>query len=153
MTFRLTAPATFLLLAALTASGCSGDDSTTSAAPIAAGVTTRDADGCTYDGVTRFDLGARVTFGFINESEVTEAGFAIHKVVEGTTEEDILNLGVWAVSNEETDVYPQYLPSGMDLGVEYSVTVTLDKPGLHALICFQQPEGRPHYANLFTVDA
>ena len=127
------------------------ESTTTTKAPIMGGVTTRHDDGCAYEGPTEFDVNSEVTFTFINASEILNAGFAVHKVDEGTTTEDILKLGVFAVSDEETDVYSPYLPSGMNPDLEYPLTVTLDRIGLHALICFQFPEGRPHHANLFTV--
>ena len=50
-------------------------------------------------------MNSDVMFAFINESEVLNAGFAVQKVDEGTTTEDIFELGAFAVSEEESDVY------------------------------------------------
>jgi ABC-type glycerol-3-phosphate transport system substrate-binding protein len=90
-----------LLAVGLFAAACGGGDDAGSRPD---GVTTRHDDGCVYEGPTEFAVNSDVTFTFINESEVLDAGFAVHKVDEGTTVEEILDLGVWAVSNEEADV-------------------------------------------------
>ena len=98
-------------------------------------------------------MNSDVMFTFINESEVLNAGFAVHKVDQGTTTEDIFKLGASAVSEEESDVYSPYLPSPRHPGIVYPLTVTVDRTGLHALLCFQFAEGRPHCAStLFTVN-
>jgi hypothetical protein len=148
-----------VLVFVIAVSACGGggeaevpESATTPASSAVGGVTTRHDDGCAYEGPIEFDLDSDVTFTFINRSEVLNAGFAIHKIDEGATADDILERGVFAVSDEETGSYDPYLPSGMTPGVEYQLTVTLDRIGLHALICFRFPEGRPHYANLFTVN-
>jgi hypothetical protein len=148
-----------VLVLAIAVSACGDGDSveepgTTTATPGQAvgGVTIRHDDGCDYEGPVEFDVNSDVTFTFINTSDVLNAGFAVQKIDEGTTAEEILALGVFAVSDEDSDGYEPYLPSGMTPDVEYPLTVTLDRIGLHALICFQFPEGRPHYANLFEVN-
>jgi hypothetical protein len=149
-----------VLVLVLAVSACGDGDAaikepaatTATAGHAVGGVTIRHDDGCAYEGPVEFDLNSDVTFTFINTDEGSDAGFAVHKIDAGTTAEDILELGVFAVSDEDSFYYEPYLPSGMTPDVEYQLTVTLDRIGLHALICFQQPEGRPHYATLFTVN-
>ena len=134
------------------------ESTTTTNAPIVGGVTTRHDSACTYEGPTEFDLNSDVTFTFINASEIFDVGFSVWKVDEGTTIEDIFENGIFEVADEEQDFYHPYLPTPRAKGIEWSLTVTLDKVGLHALNCFQLPEDPdsdevfPDYAStLFTV--
>jgi len=108
------------------------------------GITIRHDDGCAYEGPVEFDLNSDVTFTFMNTSEVQNAGFAVQKIDEGTTVEEILELGVFAVSDEDSDGYDPYLPSGMTPDVEYPLTVTLDRVGSDHRRVLDQPELASH---------
>jgi hypothetical protein len=163
--------ATAMLVAAITASACAGGDTnesavatsapittevpestTTTKVPIVGGPTTRHDGECTYEGPTEFDLNSDVTFTFINASEVLRVGFSVWKVLEGTATEDIYKYGVHGVTDEGEDHYFPYLNTSTAPGIEWPLTVTFDKAGLHALICFELPGDRPDYAaTLFTV--
>jgi hypothetical protein len=155
-----------MLMIAIAVSGCGeGDTAETPETthnrqtPTVGGVTTRHDDECTYEGPTEFDVNSDVTFTFINASETPDIGFQVVKVDEGTTKEAIYEFGVGSVSNGEgDDWYEPYLPTPTAPGIEYAFTVTLDKVGLHAIVCFQHPahdepdKEYPNYAStLFTV--
>ena len=101
-------------------------------------------------------MNSAVTFTFINATEGLDIGFAVRKVDEGTSTEDIFE-GVFAVSDEEEDRYSPYLNSERTRGIEHPLTVTLNRVGLHALICFQLSDDPnevfpEHASTLFTVN-
>lgn len=137
------------------------ESTTTTNAQIVGGVTTRHDSACTYEGPTAFDLNSDVTFTFINASETVDVGFSVWKVDEGTTIEDIFHNGISEVTDQEQGLYQPVLLTPRALGGEWSLTVTLDKVGLHALNCFQHIHAlncfqhiavSPDYAStLFTV--
>jgi len=50
---------------------------------------------CDYDGPSEFDLDSTVTFTVINESDTTEAGFALWKFPDDATPEAIFEQGIF----------------------------------------------------------
>ncbi len=114
-------------------------------------------DGCTYEGPTEFALDSVVTFTFINATANSDAEFSVWKVPEGTTADDFLTfeglLGVVGQGSAADDRYDVQVPPTVQ-NREYPMTITLNRPGLHILNCFDE---RPnindenHYAIFFTV--
>jgi hypothetical protein len=112
---------------------------------------------CAYDGPSEFDLGESVTFTFINESDTTNLGFSVWAVPEGTTADAILEVGIYEVVGHfggaampEPGYYASlWPPTAVDTPGD--LAVTLDKPGQHALICFDLSDSSGEYAIMFTV--
>ena len=116
-------------------------------------------DGCTYEGPTEFALDSVVTFTFINATANSDAEFSVWKVPEGTTADDFLGVGGRALlevvgeGSAADDRYDVQFPPTVQ-NREYPMTITLNRPGLHILDCFDE---RPnisdenHYAIFFTV--
>ena len=50
-----------------------------------------------YDGPSDFDVGSTVTFTVTNESETPDVGFAVFKVPDGVTAEEIFEQGIFNV--------------------------------------------------------
>ncbi len=102
---------------------------------------TYDGSECAYEGPTAFDLDSTVAFTVINQSDTTNMGFAVWSVPEGTTADDILEEGIFVVVgggppvDKEKGFYAAlFAPTAIDsTGI---LTVTLDKPGQHALNCY-----------------
>ena len=100
---------------------------------------TFDGTGCTYDGLTEFDLNAEVTFTFINTSDGS-AGYGIWKVPEGTTVGDITEKSIFGIGADRTpDMRALALPSSP--GIDKELVVALDTPGLWAVNCFTPGAG------------
>jgi hypothetical protein len=130
-------------------------------APIVGGVATRNDSGCSYGGRTAFDLNSEVTFIFVNDTQEWNKGFSVFKVPEGITVEEIdemqraFNLPDF---EEEDRRYSPYLPTGQGRGPGSvsELSVLLNRPGLHALICFELFDdddlGQDYAASLFTVN-
>ncbi len=135
-------------LVAVVLTGCSD----TTSEPTA----TYDGSGCSYEGPTEFDLDSTVTFTFINESDTASMGFAVWSVPEGTTADDILEEGIFVVIGGGPSVDPEkgfYAASFAPTAVDSTeiLTVTLDRPGQHALNCYDEsPDGGDHTI-MFTV--
>ncbi len=135
--------------------------SSTTAAPIVGGVATRHESGCSYEGRTDFDVNSEVTFTFVNDTEDWNKGFSVLKVPEGITVEEIneMRRALYLPGFEEEDrPYSPYLPSGQGRGPGSlsDLSVVLNRPGLHALICFEffdeDDLGQDYAASLFTVN-
>ena len=100
---------------------------------------TFDGTGCTYDGLTEFDLNAEVTFTFINTSDGS-AGYGIWKVPEGTIVGDIAEKSIFGIgADRATDMRALALPSSP--GIDKELVVALDTPGLWAVNCFTPNAG------------
>jgi hypothetical protein len=133
----------------------------TTMAPIVGGVATRNDSGCSYGGRTAFDLNSEVTSIFVNDTQEWNKGFSVFKVPEGITVEEIdemqraFNLPDF---EEEDRRYSPYLPTGQGRGPGSvsELSVLLNRPGLHALICFELFDdddlGQDYAASLFTVN-
>ena len=128
--------------------GCSG----TTGDPTA----TYDGSGCSYEGPTEFDLDSAVTFTFINESDTTNMGFGVWSVPEETTADDILEEGIFVVVGGGPPVDPEkgfyaalFAPTAIDS--TGTLRVTLDKPGQHALNCYDGSTDGGDHAIMFTV--
>jgi hypothetical protein len=100
-------------------------------------------------------LDSTVTFTFINESDTTNMGFGIWSLPEGTTADEILEEGLFELLGiTDVDDWPGFYaalfsPTAIDsTGI---LTVTLDKPGQHALNCFDSTESGGNHAIMFTV--
>ena len=136
------------------------DPTSTTITPIVGGVATRLDGGCSYEGHTEFDLNSQVTFSFVNATEVSDKGFTVWKIPEGTTVEDITEARrMPSLVDFEEGFYDPYLPTGQGRGPGSvsKVSVVLDRPGLHALICFQLIDedenlGQDYAASLITVN-
>ena len=109
---------------------------------------------CDYDGPSEFDLDSTVTFTVINESDNTNVGFGVWSVPEGTTADEIVEEGLFDLLGiSDVDDWPGFYaalfsPTAIDsTGI---LTVTLDKPGQHALICFDATADADHPI-MFTV--
>ncbi len=133
-------------MVAVVVTGCTG----TTSEPTA----TYYGSGCSYEGPTEFDLGSAVTFTFINESDTTNMGFGVWSIPEGTTADDILAEGIFGVVGGGPPVDPEkgfyaalFAPTAIDS--TGTLTVTLDKPGQHALNCYDESTG--DHAIMFTV--
>jgi hypothetical protein len=119
-------------------------------------IATYDGSGCVYEGPTEFDLNSTVTFTVTNESDTTEMGFAVWSVPEGTTADEILEDGIFTVVGGGPPADPEkgfytalFAPTAIDSTED--LTVTLDTPGQHALICFDASTGGGDHAIMFTV--
>ena len=117
---------------------------------------TYDGSGCSYEGPTEFDLGSTVAFTVINESDTTNMGFAVWSVPEGTTANDILEQGIFVVVGGGPPPDPEkgfhaasFAPTAIDS--TDILTVTLDKPGQHALNCYDESTDGGDHAIMFTV--
>jgi hypothetical protein len=132
-----------LLVFALTA--CSGSGEPTA---------TYTGGACEYDGPSEFDLDSTVTFTVINESDSTNMGFDIWSLPEGTTADEIVEVGLLELLDiNGPDDYPGFYaavfaPTPIDS--PDSMTVTLDKPGSHVLVCFDETKELDHPL-MFTV--
>ena len=132
-----------LLVVALTA--CSGSGEPTA---------TYTGGACEYDGPSEFDLDSTVTFTVINESDTTNMGFDVWSLPEGTTADEIVEVGLFELLDiSGPDDYPGFYaavfaPTPIDS--PDSMTVTLDKPGPHVLICFDEAKELDHPL-MFTV--
>jgi hypothetical protein len=129
----------------LVLAGCS-----TSSDPTA----TYDGSDCSYDGPSGFELGETVTFTFINESDTSDLGFSVWSVPEGTTADEINELGIFEVAGggppvEEAPGFYAALFAPTPLDSTEILTVTLDTPGQHALNCFDLTT--TDHAIMFTV--
>ena len=116
---------------------------------------TYDGSGCSYEGPTEFDLDSTVTFAVINQSDTTNMGFAVWSVPEGTTADDILEQGIFVAGvgsppdPEKGLLEASFGPTAIDsTGI---LTVTLDKPGQHALNCYDESTDGGDHAIMFTV--
>ena len=132
-----------LLVVALTACSGSGEPTATST-----------GGACEYDGPSEFDLDSTVTFTVINESDTTNMGFDVWSLPEGTTADEIVEVGLLELLGiGGPDDYPGFYaavfaPTPIDS--PDSMTVTLDKPGPHVLICFDEAKELDHPL-MFTV--
>ncbi len=109
---------------------------------------------CDYDGPSEFDLDSTVTFTVINESDTTNMGFGVWSVPEGTTADEIVEeglfdlLGISNVNDWPGFYTALFAPTAIDS--TGTLTVTLDKPGQHALNCYDATADADH-AIMFTV--
>jgi hypothetical protein len=119
-------------------------------------IATYDGSECVYEGPTEFDLDSTVTFTVTNESDTTDMGFSVWSVPEGTTADEILEDGIFTVvgggppADPEKGFYAALFPPTAIDSTE-DLTVTLDTPGQHALICFDASTGGGDRAIMFTV--
>lgn len=168
---RMLLPTGLLIAAAMVVAACGGADTTAApsttvqvstsptTAPVVGGVATRLDNGCSYEGRTEFDVDSEVIFTFVNGTEEWDKGFSVLKVPEGFTVEGIdetqraFNLPDF---EKEDRRYCPYLPTGRGRGPSSvsELSVVLDRPGLHALICFEGigEVGQDYAASLFTVN-
>jgi hypothetical protein len=114
-----------------------------------------DGATCAYDGPSDFDAGSTVTFTVTNESETPDVGFAVFKVPEGVTAEEILEQGIF---NVVFDVVPgSDALGGVDpptaIGTSSSFSVTFAEEGQHGINCyvFPGPETGSDHVAIFTV--
>ncbi len=82
-------------------------------------------------------------------------GFGVWSVPEGTTADEILEEGLFELLGiTDVDDWPGFYaalfaPTAIDgTGI---LTVTLDKPGQHALNCFDRTDSGGNHAIMFTV--
>jgi len=132
---------------ALIAAGCSSDSEPTAV---------YDGTTCKYDGPSGFDLGERVRFTGINESDTTNMGFSLWSVPEGTTADEILEIGIFEVVGggppvDEAPGFYQMLSVPTPIDETGFFTVTLDTPGQHAFNCFDLTDSGGDHAIMFTV--
>lgn len=136
------------VLVGMVLTGCSGVDSNA--------VTTYDGSTCVYEGPAQFDFNSTVNFGFVNESDTTNMGFSAWKVPEGTTVEEIFEVGIFEVAGVSSEpvvgqngflgaLFPPTIRGGTTL-----LTAQLENPGQHVLVCFDQ-DTEKDYAVTFTV--
>jgi hypothetical protein len=114
-----------------------------------------DGAACVYDGPSDFEVGSTVTFTVTNESETPDVGFAVFKVPEGVTAEEIVEQGIF---NVVFDVPPGSEALGAvdpptAIGTSRSFSVTFAEAGQHGINCYVWPGpeiGADHVA-MFTV--
>jgi hypothetical protein len=118
-------------------------------------IATYDGSGCVYEGPTEFDLNSTVTFTVTNESDTTDMGFGVWSVPEGATADEILEDGIFELLGiTDVDEWPgfyaaSFAPTTIDS--PETLRVFLDKPGQHALNCFDLTADLDH-AIMFTVN-
>jgi hypothetical protein len=114
-----------------------------------------DGTTCNYDGPSEFDLDERVRFTYTNESDHIDVGFSVWAVPEGTTADEIFEVGIFEVVGVDgPDDAPgfyaaAFAPTPIDETGFF--TVTLDIPGQHAYNCFEDTDGGRNHAIMFTV--
>lgn len=90
---------------------------------------------CAYTGPTEFGLDAEVEFFYTNLAEGGEsAGFQVTKLPEGTTADDIVEIGLNNLTTWGED--SRALVPNSQVGVEYSKVAHLDIEGLWVFDCF-----------------
>jgi hypothetical protein len=119
----VTALVVFLVLAI---AACSGTTTETV-------VVTFDSDSCTYTGPVEFDLDTELTANVTNEVG-TSFGFAVWKVPDGTTTEDIEEQGMLAVGGSLSQNERGALSPGSVS--DRTLVVVLNETGTWAFNCF-----------------
>ena len=157
----LAAASSVLLASGLALAGCSSEPEANNPAegPTATATSTATAtvafmgEGCTYDGPSEFDVDSTVTFTVSNESDSSKAGFAVWKVPEGTTPEEIYDNSIFSVVSED-DVYDREVVEAGP-GQAYDLAVTFEETGQHGINCFKWDGGRTgsDHVTMFTVNA
>jgi len=136
------------VLVAVVLAGCSD----TTSEPTA----TYTGGACNYDGPSEFDLNTTVTFTVTNESDTTQAGFAIWDFPEGLTSEEIHEQGIFAFVTSGNFADIAFSPTA--IGEPEDLTVLFDTPGQWGLNCFDLSGGENggsglDYVTMFTVNA
>ena len=147
---RLAAASSVLLASGLALAGCSSEPEannptegpTATATPTATSTATATAtftgEACAYDGPSEFDADSTVTFTVINETD-TETAFAVWKIPEGTTPEEIYDEGISnAVPTSADDDAGYEIDAVLApiTGEAYDLTVTFLESGQHGINCF-----------------
>lgn len=119
-----------LVAGLLVLSACGGDatDETT---------VTFSGDACTYAGASTFDADTELTIEVINETE-RSFGFAVWKVPDGTTVEDIQTRGIFTVAGDDENMRAVTAPGSVP---SRELMVVLDTSGSWALNCFIAGQG------------
>jgi hypothetical protein len=132
---------------ALVVAACSDDDDNNEATAEFTG------DGCVYSGPTEFEVGDEFE---ITVSDVTEermdVGFAVLKVPDGTTVEEVREKGIFEIDVEE-DIGTVVFSEVTEEGTERVVSTTLDVAGTWLVNCFvfNNPDGEDFPATTFVV--
>lgn len=94
-------------------------------------------DGCDYEGPSEFALDSTTTFTFVNDSEVTDLGFSVWPLPDGANAGEILEKGLFGVIGDDgsLEFYDALFPPTA-IGSTAQLDITLDRPGPHAIICF-----------------
>ena len=173
---RLAAASSVLLASGLALAGCSSEPEannpaegpTATATPTATSTATAAAtstataaatftgEACAYDGPSEFDADSTVTFTVTNETTDTETGFAVWKIPEGTTPEEIYDEGIFNAVPRSADDDAGYYIEVVDapiMGEAYDLTVTFLESGQHGINCFESsgPDTGSDHVTMFTV--
>jgi hypothetical protein len=107
---------------------------------------------CTYEGPSEFEVNTTVTFTVINDSDNPNVGFAVLKLPEGTTPEEIYDEGIFSVVSRAPGALG-LKSSPTTQGEEYDFTVTFSESGQHGINCFvfPGPATEADYVTMFTV--
>jgi hypothetical protein len=132
---------------ALVVAACSDDDDNNEATAEFTG------DGCVYSGPTEFEVGDEfeITVSDVTE-ERTDVGFAVLKVPDGTTVEEVREKGIFEIDVEE-DIGTVVFSEVTEEGTERVVSTTLDVAGTWLVNCFvfNNPDGEDFPATTFVV--
>jgi hypothetical protein len=132
---------------ALVVAACSDDDDNNEATAEFTG------DGCVYSGPTEFEVGDEfeITVSDVTE-ERTDVGFAVLKVPDGTTVEEVREKGIFEIDVEE-DIGTVVFSEVTEEGTERVVSTTLDVAGTWLVNCFvfNNPDGEDFPATTFEV--
>ena len=128
---------------------------TATAAATATATATFTGESCAYDGPSEFDADSTVTFTVINETD-TETAFAVWKIPEGTTPEEIYDEGIFNAVPRSADDDAGYYIEVVDapiMGEAYDLTVTFLESGQHGINCFESsgPDTESDHVTMFTV--
>ena len=132
---------------ALAVAACSDDDNNDEVSAEFTG------DGCVYSGPTEFEVGDEFEITVIDVTEERmEVGFAVLKVPDGTSVDEVRENGIFEIDVEE-DTGTVVFAEVTEEGTERVLSTTLDVAGTWPVNCFvfRNPDGEDFPATTFEV--